>query len=76
MRFVIMDNERFNKALGRIEAAIERLEQAGPAAPSAAVDTRLAELEARHQRLRDGTSDALARLDRLIDSASSAPKGG
>lgn len=73
MRFVIMDNERFNKALGRIEAAIERLEQAGPAA---AVDTRFAELEARHQRLRDGTSDALARLDRLIDSASSAPKGG
>jgi hypothetical protein len=74
MRFVIMDNERFNKALGRIEAAIARLEQAGPAIASSAVDARLAELEARHRRLRDGTSDALARLDRLIDSASGAPK--
>jgi hypothetical protein len=73
MRLVSMDNERFNKALGRIEAAIGRLEQAGTAAPSGAADARLTELEARHQRLRDGTSDALARLDRLIDSASSAP---
>jgi len=74
MPFGIMDNERFNKALGRLHAAIERVEQAAVATPTGAPDARLAELEARHQRLRDGTSDALARLDRLIDSASDAPK--
>ena len=73
MRLVIMDNERFNRALGRLHAAIDQLEQIDPSAPSGMSDARLAALEVRHQRLRDGTSEALARLDRLIDGAADAP---
>jgi hypothetical protein len=65
-----MESEHFTQALGRIEAAIERLEQANPAP---AADTRLAALEERHRALRAGTSEALARLDRLIDIASASP---
>lgn len=73
MRLVIMDNERFNRALGRLHAAIDQLEQIDPPASSGMSDARLAALEVRHQRLRDGTSDALARLDRLIERVSDAP---
>ena len=73
MRLVIMDNERFNRALGRLHAAIDQLEQVDPPAPSGMSDARLAALEARHRRLRDGTSEALARLDRLIDGIADAP---
>ena len=62
----IMENERFTQALCRIEAAIDRIEQA---AQAPAPDARLAALEERHRRLRDGTGEALARLDRLIDLA-------
>ncbi len=62
-----MESERFKKALGRLEAAIDRLEKASHAPAS---DARLVALEQRHRKLRDGTSDALMRLDRLIDAAS------
>ncbi len=64
--FSIMESERFKQALGRIEAAIDRLERAArPPVP----DARLAVLEERHRKLREGTGEALARLDRLIDLA-------
>lgn len=61
-----MESERFKQALSRIEAAIDRIEQAVEAPVP---DTRLAALEARHRKLREGTGEALARLDRLIDLA-------
>ena len=61
-----MENERFNQALGRIEAAIDRIEQAVDAPEP---DARLAALEERHRKLREGAGEALTRLDRLIDLA-------
>jgi hypothetical protein len=61
-----MESERFQQALRRLEAAVERLERL-PATPVAPSDGRLAALEARHRKLRDGATEALARLDRLID---------
>lgn len=59
-----MESERFQRALGRLEAAVERLEKCPSAAASG--DDRLAALEGRYTRLRTGTEAALARLDRLI----------
>ena len=61
-----MESEHFQRALGRLEAAVKRLERAASHAPAGSGDTRLAALEARHRKLRDGASEALARLDRLI----------
>lgn len=61
-----MESERFKQALGRIEAAIDRIERA---AQAPVPDARLAALEERHRKLREGTGEALARLDRLIDLA-------
>ena len=49
-----------------LEAAIERVERVATPSSSGAPDGRLAALEARHRKLRDGATDALARLDRLI----------
>ncbi len=66
-----MESERFQQAMGRLEAAVARVERAAAlASPAASGDDRLAALEARHRKLRDGASDALARLDRLIDDSS------
>jgi hypothetical protein len=61
-----MESQRFQQALGRLEAAIERVERVATPSSSGAPDGRLAALEARHRKLRDGATDALARLDRLI----------
>jgi hypothetical protein len=61
-----MESERFQEALRRLEAAVERLERL-PAAPATPPDSRLTALEARHRKLRDGATEALARLDRLIE---------
>ena len=61
-----MESERFKQALGRLEAAIDRLDKIAHV-PTA--DARLAALEQRHGKLRAGASDALTRLDRLIDAA-------
>lgn len=55
-----MVSERFLTAVARIEAALDRIETA---AQAATVDP---ELPARHERLRAGTAEALARLDALI----------
>ncbi|WP_454882654.1 hypothetical protein [Sphingomonas oryzagri] len=61
-----MESEHFQRALGRLEAAVEHVERAAGNAPAGSEDARLAELENRHRKLRDGASEALARLDRLI----------
>jgi len=66
-----MGSERIQQAFGRLEAAIARLEGLAVAPPA---DAGLAALEERHRKLRDGASDALARLDRLI-GASPIPGG-
>jgi hypothetical protein len=63
---MIMESQRFQQALGRLEAAIERVERVATPSSPGAPDERLAALEARHRKLRDGATDALARLDRLI----------
>ncbi|WBO23624.1 hypothetical protein [Sphingomonas abietis] len=69
-----MESQRFQQALARIEAAIERVAEAvaspaasAPLPANGADDGRLAALEARHRKLHDGATDALARLDRLIE---------
>jgi hypothetical protein len=73
-RCTMMESELFQRALGRLEAAVERVERAagtlptGPA-PAGPDGTRLAALEARHAKLREGASQALARLDRLIEGS-------
>jgi hypothetical protein len=70
---MIMESEHFQRALGRLEAAIERVERASAIAAPGRDDTRLAALEERHRILRDGAAQALARLDRLIDGAQGTP---
>lgn len=62
-----MESEHFQRALGRLEAAVERVERALGNLPTGLDDTRLVELEARHAKLKDGATQALARLDRLIE---------
>jgi hypothetical protein len=62
-----MESEHFQRALGRLEAAVERVEQAAGTHAAGPDDARLAALEARHRTLRDGAAQALARLDRLIE---------
>lgn len=68
-----MESEHFQRALGRLEAAVERLERAAGNVAPGSDDGRLAALEARHRILRDGTSQALARLDRLIEGQQGSP---
>ena len=64
-----MPNARFALALSRLEAAIARVEDvAVPPTPDASA-AELAALAERHARLRAGATEALARLDRLIDKA-------
>ncbi len=67
-----MGSERFNQAIGRLETAIERLESLASTPSADGSLAALNALEERHRRLREGTSDALARLDRLI-GATPAP---
>lgn len=74
-RGMSMESEHFQRALRRLEAAVERLERAARpsssvSSPSTGDDARLVALEARHRKLRDGATQALARLDRLIEEKS------
>ena len=62
-----MESEHFQRALGRLEAAVERVERAAGNLPAGSDDARLTALEARHAKLKDGAAQALARLDRLIE---------
>ena len=70
-----MPNARFTNVLSRLEAAVMQLEALARAAPpftgasAENGDSAAPELQAlaeRHRRLRAGTAEALARLDRLI----------
>jgi len=61
-----MDGGSFEKALGRIEAAIARIERVASqpaAAPPASVDETLL---ARHEELRAAVSQSLRQLDELL----------
>ncbi len=66
-----MQDDPLQQALSQLEAAIDRLDSV---ARPAASDARLAAIEARHNRLRDGAAEALARLDRLIGTAAPRPE--
>lgn len=56
-----MEEDRTDRALSRIEAALTRLEVAA-ARPAAGTG----DLEARHDRLRHAVTEALGQLDALI----------
>ena len=67
-----MTNDPFHAALGHLEQAIDRLDAV---ARAPAPDERLAALQARYDRLREGAGEALARLDRLIGGATPRAEG-
>ncbi|WP_131819265.1 hypothetical protein [Sphingomonas jatrophae] len=64
-----MNDERIIVAVGRLERALARAEAAAARPPSAPVADPDEELRARHQRLRDSTQAAIARLDTLLGPA-------
>jgi hypothetical protein len=71
-----MPTARFTLALSRLEAALARVDAAAkPRAPGADA-AEFAALAERHRKLRDGATEALARLDRLIGASDSAGDGG
>ncbi|MEN9683022.1 MAG: hypothetical protein RLZZ427_773 [Pseudomonadota bacterium] len=67
-----MGNERSNRALARIEAALARIESAPrsgmASAAGNAADAELAALQSRHDQLRQAVQGSLAQLDLLIES--------
>ena len=67
----VMEADRSNIAIARIEAALARIEAAAPAvrADSGGNATELADLRARHARLRAAVQGSLEELDQLIDGA-------
>lgn len=69
-----MTDERLILAIGRIERAISRLEVRDAATSSqdsddalAAANLRIAALERQHEKLRASASEAIARIDRLLE---------
>jgi hypothetical protein len=62
-----MEQERTERAVARIEAAMARLEVAAQAAPAATLN----EARGRHDRLRAAVTEALGQLDAMIDGARS-----
>ncbi|MBX9644193.1 MAG: hypothetical protein K2W91_08865 [Novosphingobium sp.] len=64
-----MDADRSKAAMARIEAALARIEGAARAPRAAAAGPELADLQARHDRLRDAVQDSLEQLDQLIEGA-------
>lgn len=69
MIFLAMNEERLTRALDRIERALARIETHRDQESDSALRAHLADLERRHESLRQRTSDAVARLTRLIDRA-------
>ena len=67
-----MESASFQQALGHLETAIARLERVAQAPRP---DARLAALEARHARLREGAGAAIERLDQLIGTTPPTIKG-
>jgi hypothetical protein len=64
-----MDADRSKAAMARIEAALARIEGAARAPRVASTAPELAELQARHDRLREAVQDSLEQLDQLIEGA-------
>jgi hypothetical protein len=64
-----MDGDRTARAQARIEAALARIEAAAQTAGSNSGADGLAQLQARHDRLRAAVQDSLAQLDQLIEGA-------
>jgi len=65
-----MSGDRSNRALARIEAALERIEAATRNRPyGAAGSDELADLQSRHEHLRSVVTGSLAELDQLIAGA-------
>lgn len=64
-----MDADRSKAAMARIEAALARIEGAARAPRVASAGPELAELQAKHDRLRSAVQDSLEQLDQLIEGA-------
>jgi hypothetical protein len=64
-----MDADRSKAAMARIEAALARIEGAARAPRAASTGPELAELQAKHDRLRGAVQDSLEQLDQLIEGA-------
>lgn len=68
-----MSNDRKNKALARIADALHRLDSLAdsplPAGPDAETAAELADLAARHAKLKEEASIALSALDAVIARA-------
>ncbi|MEY4239565.1 MAG: hypothetical protein RL339_2166 [Pseudomonadota bacterium] len=63
-----MNGDRSSRALARIDAALGRIEAATRrGARDSAGSEELADLQARHDRLRATVTDSLAELDQLIE---------
>lgn len=67
-----MSGERSSRALARIEAALERIATATRQGAKADASLQeLADLRARHEKLRQAVAGSLAELDQLIEGAQS-----
>ncbi|MFM5894428.1 MAG: hypothetical protein ACKOQM_08360 [Novosphingobium sp.] len=62
-----MEADRSNRAIARIERALDRIKRAAPR--SGGSDAELAALRERHARLRTAVQGSLEELDQLIDGA-------
>ena len=61
--------DRSNRALARIEAALARIETAGKAAAERPAEADMQRLQKRHDTLRAAVQESLGQLDLLIDGA-------
>ena len=74
-----MSDQRLNTALGRIAAALDRIEQvAGRPLPDAELDNtsvaELAALQERHAKLKEEATIALSALDAVLARASAGAR--
>jgi len=74
-----MSDQRLNTALGRIAAALDRIEQvAGRRLPDAELDNtsvaELAVLQERHAKLKEESTIALSALDAVLARASAGAR--
>lgn len=64
-----MESDPSSAALARIEAALSRIEAAARRPRPAATTPDMADLQARHDRLRAAVQESLGQLDQLIEGA-------
>jgi hypothetical protein len=64
-----MDADRSKAAMARIEAALARIEGAARVPRAGETGPQLADLQAKHDRLRAAVQDSLEQLDQLIEGA-------